>query len=64
MKNPEKRKPGRPSEGLGTVLQFRIDHELILGIALYMEQEGCTQSEAARDLMRIGIAARGLRRSS
>ena len=46
------------------MLQVRIDHELILGIALYMEQEGCTQSEAARDLLRIGLAARGLRRTS
>ena len=56
MKNPEKRKPGRPSIGLGIVTQIRLDIATAEAVEAYAASTSQDRSAALRALIRAGLA--------
>lgn len=57
MKNPEKRKPGRPSIGLGNIVQIRLDDATAEAVEDYANRTVQDRSAALRELIRAALAS-------
>mgnify|MGYP006921493939 len=62
MKNPEKRKPGRPSIGLANIVQIRLDDATAEAVEDYASRTAQDRSAALRALIRAGLASQTARR--